>query len=84
MKFCSPSSGRCPGNYLFWLHHSRFNLLGFTLSTMQQFRGTSVSARHWSKHGKSGEDGQRHDEGKALAQLNTCKAAFLPADVTDL
>lgn len=84
MRFYSPSSGKWPGKYLFLLHHSRFNLFGFTLSTMQQFRGTSFSARHWSKHGKSGEDGQRHDKGKALAQLNTYKAAFLPTDVTDL
>lgn len=51
---------------------------------MQQFRGTPVSAGHWSKHGKSGEDGQRHDKGKVLARLNTYKTAFLPADVTDL
>lgn len=71
MRFYSPSSGRCPGKYLFLLHQSRFNLLGFILSTMQQFRGTSLSARHRSKHGKSGEDGQRHDKGKALTQLNT-------------
>lgn len=81
MRFYSPSSGTCPGKHLFLLHQRRFNLLGFTL---QQFRGTSVSARHWSKHGKSGEDGQRHDKGKVLAQPNACKAAFLPPDVTDL
>lgn len=84
MRFYSPCSGMCPGKYLFLLHQSRFNLLWFTLSMMQQFRGTSFSPRHWSKHGKGGQDGQRHDQGNVVAQMNTYRAAIHPADVTDL
>lgn len=40
---------------------------------MQQLRGTSFSAWHWSKHGKGGKDGQRHDKGtkRALQKENS-------------
>lgn len=56
---------------LFLVHMSKLTLglydmiVVVFLSTpkLQQLRGTSFSAWHWSKHGKGGKDGQRHDKG---------------------
>lgn len=77
MRFYNRSSGKGPGKYQinFWftvvnLLFDFFDILGFALISTQQFRGTSFSAWHWSKHGKSGKDGQRHDKGIVLALLN--------------
>lgn len=49
-----------------------YDMIGFFFlihSKLQQLRGTSFSAWHWSEHGKGGKDGQRHDKGTVRVLL---------------